>query len=41
MTFLKVASHFFDGCETWTVTVMEERILQVFGNKVLREIFGP
>jgi hypothetical protein len=41
MTFLKVASHFFYGYETWTVTVMEERKLQVFGNKVLREIVGP
>jgi len=29
------------GCETWSVTVREERRLRVFKNKVLRKIFGP
>ena len=29
------------GCETWTVTLREERRLRVFENRVLRIIFGP
>jgi hypothetical protein len=29
------------GCETWSVTLMEEHRLRVFENRVLREIFGP
>jgi hypothetical protein len=29
------------GCETWPLTLMEERRLRVFGNRVLRRIFGP
>jgi len=29
------------GCETWSVTVREERRLRVFYNRVLRRIFGP
>ena len=29
------------GCETWSLTVREERRLRVFENKVLRRIFGP
>jgi hypothetical protein len=29
------------GCETWSLTVREERGLRVFENRVLREIFGP
>jgi hypothetical protein len=29
------------GCETWSVTPGEERRLKVFGNRVLRRIFGP
>ena len=28
------------GCETWSVTVTEERRLRVFENRVLRRIFG-
>jgi hypothetical protein len=28
------------GCETWSLTLREERGLRVFGNRVLR-IFGP
>ena len=29
------------GCETWSLTLSEERGLRVFGNRVLRRIFGP
>jgi len=29
------------GCETWSLTLREERKLTVFVNKVLRRIFGP
>ena len=29
------------GFETWTLTLREEKRLQVFENKVLRKIFGP
>ena len=29
------------GCETWSLTVLEERKLRVFENMVLRRIFGP
>jgi hypothetical protein len=28
-------------CETWSLTLREERRLRVFENKVLRRIFGP
>ena len=28
------------GCETWSLTLREERRLRVFDNKVLRRIFG-
>jgi hypothetical protein len=29
------------GCETWSLTVGEERKLRMFENRVLRRIFGP
>ena len=29
------------GCETWSLTLREECRLRVFGNRVLRMIFGP
>jgi hypothetical protein len=29
------------GCEAWSLTLREERRLRVFGNRVLRRIFGP
>jgi len=29
------------GCENWSLTVREKRRLRVFGNRVLRRIFGP
>jgi len=35
--FLPVVLH---GCETWALTVREERKLRVFENRVLRRIFG-
>jgi len=32
---------FLYGCETWPLTLREERRLRVFENWVLRRIFGP
>jgi hypothetical protein len=32
---------FLYGCETWSLTFREEHRLKVFGNRVLRRIFGP
>jgi len=29
------------GCETWSPTVSEEHRLRLFGNRVLRKVFGP
>ena len=29
------------GCETWSLTLREERSLTVFENRVLRRIFAP
>ena len=29
------------GCETWSLTLREERRLRMFQNRVLRRIFGP
>ena len=29
------------GCETWPLTLRQERKLRVFENMVLRRIFGP
>jgi hypothetical protein len=29
------------GCETWSLTLTDERRLRVFENRVLRGIFGP
>jgi hypothetical protein len=29
------------GCETWSLTIMEEHRLRVFENRVLSRIFGP
>ena len=29
------------GCETWSLTLREERRLRVFKNRLLRRIFGP
>ena len=32
---------FLYGCETWSLTLREERRLRVFENRVLRRVFGP
>jgi hypothetical protein len=37
----KILSVVMDGCETWSLTLWEERRLKVFENSVLRRIFGP
>jgi hypothetical protein len=29
------------GCETWSVTLIEEHRLKVFKKRVLRRVFGP
>jgi len=29
------------GCETWSLTLREERRLRVFENRVWRRVFGP
>jgi len=29
------------GCETWSLTLREERRLRVFENRVFRRLFGP
>ena len=29
------------GCETWSITLREERRLRIFENRILRRIFGP
>ena len=29
------------GCETWSLTLREERTLRVFENRVLRRVLGP
>jgi hypothetical protein len=29
------------GCETWSLTLRDERSLKLFENRVLRRIFGP
>ena len=29
------------GCETWSLTLREERRLWLFENRVLRRVFGP
>jgi hypothetical protein len=31
---------FMSGCETWCLTLREEHRLEVFGNRVLRRLFG-
>ena len=29
------------GCETWSLTLRDERRLRVFENRLLRRVFGP
>ena len=37
----KILSVVLYGCETWSLTLREERRLRVFENRVLGRIFGP
>ena len=37
---IKILSVVLYGCETWSLTLREERRLRVFENRVLRRIFG-
>jgi hypothetical protein len=37
----KILPEILYGCETWSLTLREERRLRVFENNVLRRIFGP
>ena len=36
-----IIAFYLYGCETWSLTLKEERKLRVFENMVLRRIFGP
>jgi hypothetical protein len=36
-----VILHINNGCETWSLTLREERRLRVFENSVLSRVFGP
>jgi hypothetical protein len=38
---IKVNGDALYGCETWSLTLREERRLRVFQNRVLRGIYGP
>jgi len=29
-----------DGCDVWSLTLREERIVRMFENRVLRKVFG-
>jgi len=29
------------GCKTWSLTLMEERRLRIFENRLMRRILGP
>jgi len=39
--YMKILPVVLYGCETWSLTLREERGLRVFENRVLRRIFGP
>jgi len=39
--FCVIYAYVLYGCETWSLTLREERRLRVFENRVLRRIFGP
>ena len=41
MNFNTILPFVLYGCETWSLTLREERKLRVFENKVLWRIFGP
>jgi hypothetical protein len=40
MIYRTIILYVFYGCETWSLTLREERRLRVFENTVLRRIFG-
>ena len=40
-TYRTIISSVVYGCETSSLTLREERRLRLFGNRVLRRIFGP
>ena len=40
ITYSKCVSVLY-GCETWSLTLREERKLRVFENMMLMRIFGP
>jgi hypothetical protein len=39
--FYAVFSDTLYGCETWSLTLREERRLKMFENRVVRRIIGP
>jgi len=41
VTLLEILPVVLYGCETWSLTLGEERRLTVFENRVFRRIFGP
>ena len=41
MFFIPVLCVVLYGCETWSLTLREERRLNLFENRVLRRVFGP
>ena len=40
-THTNILPFVFFGCETWSLTLREERRMKVFENRVLMRIFGP
>jgi hypothetical protein len=40
MIYRSIMLPVLDGCETWSLTLREERRLRVFENRVLGRIFG-
>jgi hypothetical protein len=39
--YSKILSVVLYGCETWSLTLREERRMRVFDHRVFRRIFGP
>ena len=39
--FFIIYSTLYNGCETWSLTLREERRLRLFENRVLRRVFWP
>jgi hypothetical protein len=40
-SFQKLLSEVLYGCGTWSLTLRDELGLRVFGNRLLRRIYGP